>query len=131
MSPDYVAVLRGTTQAQALERVRADERNPTQILSSVLVTEADGRLIGAVPTIALLKGNGDSPVQESASLSHAKVDVDQDLPEIALLMADYNLTVVPVTDRDGRLVGAISVDDLLEAILPNDWRRRAEASQGG
>ena len=35
---------------------------------------------------------------------------------------------VGVTDRDGRLVGAISVDDLLEALLPSDWRRRAEAS---
>src|SRR5260370_15644546 len=131
MSPDYVAVPRGTTQSQALERVRIDDKVPAQLLTAVLVVEPDGRLLGAVPTIALLKGNADSPIETAASLNPARVRVDDDLPEIAILMADYNLTIVPVTDRDGRLVGAISVDDLLEAVLPDDWRRRAEASQGG
>jgi CBS domain-containing protein len=130
MSPDYIAVPRGTTQAQALERVRVDDQVPNQLLTSVLVIEPDGRLLGCVATVSLLKGNADAPI-EKANLSPARVHVDDDLPEIALLMADYNLTVVPVIDRDGRLVGAISVDDLLEAIVPNDWRRRAEASQGG
>lgn len=130
MSPDYVAVPRGTTQAQALERVRVD-KVPTQLLSAVLVIEPDGRLLGAVPTITLLKGDPQAPIENSASLNPARVRVDDDVPEIAILMADYNLTVVPVTDPDGRLVGAISVDDLLEAVLPDDWRRRAEASQGG
>ena len=130
MSPDYIAVPRGTTQAKALERVRVDDVVPTQLLTSVLVIEPDGRLLGCVATVSLLKGNADAPI-ENANLSPARVHVDDDLPEIALLMADYNLTVVPVVDRDGRLVGAISVDDLLEAIVPNDWRRRAEASQGG
>ncbi len=130
MSPDYIAVPRGTTQAQALERVRVDDVVPAQLLTAVLVIEPDGRLLGCVATISLLKGNADAPI-EKANLSAAMVHVDDDLPEIALLMADYNLTVVPVIDRDGRLVGAISVDDLLEAIVPNDWRRRAEASQGG
>jgi CBS domain-containing protein len=130
MSPDYIAVPRGTTQAQALERVRVDDVVPTQLLTAVLVIEPDGRLLGCVATTSLLKGSADAPI-EKANLSPARVHVDDDLPEIALLMADYNLTVVPVIDRDGRLVGAISVDDLLEAILPDDWRRRAEASQGG
>ena len=124
------AVPRGTTQARALERVRVDDVVPTQLLNAVLVIEPDGRLLGCVATIALLKGNTDAPIEE-ANLSPARVHVDDDLPEIALLMADYNLTVVPVIDRDGHLVGAISVDDLLEAVLPGDWRRRAEASQGG
>jgi Mg/Co/Ni transporter MgtE len=130
MSPDYIAVPRGTTQAQALERVRVDDVVPSQLLTAVLVIESDGRLLGCVATTSLLKGNGDAPI-EKANVSPARVHVDDELPEIALLMADYNLTVVPVIDRDERLVGAISVDDLLEAVLPDDWRRRAEASQGG
>jgi CBS domain-containing protein len=131
MSPDYVAVPRGATQAQALERVRVDDKVPTQLLSAVLVIEPDGRLLGTVPTITLLKGNPQAPIETSTSLNPARVRVDDDVPEVAILMADYNLTVVPVVDADGRLVGAISVDDLLEAVLPDDWRRRAEASQGG
>jgi Mg/Co/Ni transporter MgtE len=131
MTPDYIAVPRGTTRAQALERVRKDDRLPVQLLSAVFVTEPDGRLLGAVNTVALIRGNPDTPVDQVEGLSRARVKVDDELPDIALLMADFNLTVVPVTDQDGRLVGAISVDDLLEAILPDDWRRRAEASQGG
>ncbi len=131
MSPDYVAVPRGTTLAQALERVRVEDKVPPQLLTAVLVIEPDGRLLGAVPTIALLKANAQAPIESAASLNPTRVRVDDDLPEIAILMADYNLTIVPVVDGDGRLVGAISVDDLLEAVLPDDWRRRAEASQGG
>jgi Mg/Co/Ni transporter MgtE len=46
------------------------------------------------------------------------------------MMADYNLTALAVTERTGVLIGAISVDDLLEALVPDDWRNRAEASSG-
>ena len=44
-------------------------------------------------------------------------------------MADFNLTVAPVVDDDDRLIGAITVDDVLEAMLPESWRRRAEAAE--
>jgi len=46
------------------------------------------------------------------------------------MMADYNLTSLAVTDTAGNLIGAISVDDLLETLVPEDWRNRAEASSG-
>jgi Mg/Co/Ni transporter MgtE len=46
-------------------------------------------------------------------------------------MTDFNLTAVAVVDTNSRLVGAISVDDLLEALVPEEWRRRAEAGSGG
>ena len=53
-----------------------------------------------------------------------------DLADVTLMMADYNLTAVAVTDAASNLVGAISVDDLLEALVPEDWRNRVEASSG-
>ena len=46
------------------------------------------------------------------------------------MMADYNLTSLAVTDNAGNLIGAVSVDDLLEALVPEDWRNRVEASSG-
>ena len=46
------------------------------------------------------------------------------------MMADYNLTSLAVTDPAGSLIGAISVDDLLEALVPDEWRSRVEASSG-
>ena len=47
-----------------------------------------------------------------------------DVVDVTLLMADYNLMTVPVVDADDRLLGVITVDDVLEATIPDDWRRR-------
>jgi len=46
------------------------------------------------------------------------------------MMADYNLIALGVVDSAGNLIGAISVDDLMEALIPEDWRARVEASSG-
>ena len=41
-------------------------------------------------------------------------------------MADYNLLVLPVLDHDDRLIGVLTIDDILEATIPPEWRRRRE-----
>ena len=53
-----------------------------------------------------------------------RVRADADTEEVARLMTDYDLTVVAVTDEQERLVGVITVDDVLELVLPRGWRRR-------
>ena len=45
-------------------------------------------------------------------------------------MTDFNLTAMPVVDGDGRPVGIIAVDDVLELLLPEEWRRRAGVARG-
>jgi Mg/Co/Ni transporter MgtE len=45
-------------------------------------------------------------------------------------MADYNLTALAVVDAAGNMVGAISSDDVIEALVPDEWRARAMASTG-
>jgi Mg/Co/Ni transporter MgtE len=47
-----------------------------------------------------------------------------ELEEVARLMTDFDLTVVPVMDESQFLVGVITVDDVLELVLPQGWRRR-------
>ena len=42
-------------------------------------------------------------------------------------MADYDLTLAPVAGDDGVVLGIVTVDDLLEMMIPDDWRRRVEA----
>jgi len=57
------------------------------------------------------------------------VTPETDLPELARLMSDYNLTAMPVVDADGKPIGVVSVDDLLERVLPEEWRWRAGAAR--
>jgi Mg/Co/Ni transporter MgtE len=49
---------------------------------------------------------------------------DTSFEEVARLMADYNLTAIPVVDEHERMIGVVTVDDVLEAMLPRGWRRR-------
>jgi Mg/Co/Ni transporter MgtE len=44
-----------------------------------------------------------------------------------VLMSDYNLITIPVVDENRRMIGLITVDDVLEVTLPEDWRRRETA----
>jgi Mg/Co/Ni transporter MgtE len=53
-----------------------------------------------------------------------RIRADADLTDVALLAADYNLYSIPVVDNQDRVLGVVTVDDVLEATIPEDWRRR-------
>jgi CBS domain-containing protein len=130
MNPDYVSVTRGMTATEALERVRIDDKAPHQLLSTVFVTEQDGRFVGSLGVVDLLRGDPERKVEDAPGLVDVRVSAGADLADVTLIMADYNLTALAVTDGASNLVGAISVDDVLEALVPEDWRNRFEASSG-
>jgi Mg/Co/Ni transporter MgtE len=54
---------------------------------------------------------------------------DADIPAVAVEMADYNLAALPVVDDAGRILGVVTYDDLVEALVPAEWRWRSEANQ--
>ncbi len=129
MSPDYVWVVRGASVDEALEAIRSDDKTPHQLLGIVFVTEHDGKLIGSISAVDLLRTDAQRKVDD-LKLVTAHVSAGTDFTEIAVLMSDYNLTAVAVTDHGGNLIGAISVDDMIGTLIPEDWRSRAEASAG-
>jgi Mg/Co/Ni transporter MgtE len=130
MNPDYISVVRGTSAADTLERVRLDDKAPHQLLGTVFVTEADGRLVGSVGVADLLRVDPSTRVEDAKALVDLRVSAAADLADVSMMMADYNLTALAVTDTTSNLVGAISVDDVLEALVPENWRNRVEASSG-
>ena len=123
MSPDFVAVYRQASAADALERVRRSTL-PDEVLATVWVMDAKHRFLGAVPLAALVRADPDAGVVDLdvSSVPHLKPDAD--FEEVARLMADYNLTAAPVVDDDARMIGIVTVDDVLEVLLPKGWRRR-------
>jgi CBS domain-containing protein/sporulation protein YlmC with PRC-barrel domain len=129
MSPDYVWVLRDTSVDEALEAIRTDDKSPHQLLSTVFITESDGRFVGSIAAVDLLRTDRHRKVAD-LELVKMHISAGADIAEVTLMMADYNLTALGVTDGGGNLIGAISVDDLIQALIPDDWRSRAEASSG-
>ncbi len=129
MSPDYVWVIKGATAAEALEAVRIDDKAPHQLLNTVFVTDADGKFIGSISTADLLRTEGGRKVEE-LELADCRVTTGADVTDVTLTMADYNLIALAVTDAAGNLLGAVSADDVIEAVVPEEWRARVEASTG-
>jgi len=129
MSPDYVWVVRGSTVDMALEALRTDDKAPAPLLTTIFVTEEDGRYVASLSVVDLLRADRVSKVEEISSTT-CSVHGNADFSDVTLTMADYNLTALAVTDAAGNLIGAISSDDVIEALVPDEWRARIEASTG-
>ncbi|WP_433316198.1 magnesium transporter MgtE N-terminal domain-containing protein [Micromonospora chersina] len=128
MTSEPVILPPDATVAEALARIREPQLSPA-VAAQVFVTRAPlttptGRYLGMVHFQALLR-------EPPADLLGGVVVNDIDplrpttpLPEITRRMATYDLVAMPVVDRSMRLVGAVTVDDVLDHSLPRDWRDR-------
>lgn len=85
-----------------------------------------GRLLGIVHFQLLLRERPDRAVGEILDQETHAIAPTVQLGEITREMATYNLVSVPVVDEDGRLLGAVTVDDVLDHVLPEDWREEYE-----
>ena len=83
---------------------------------SVFVTDAQRRLKGLVPLRSLLLQDEDTPLERFMETDVTSVDVDLDQEEVARVFEKYDLLSVPVLDALGRVVGRITVDDIVDVI---------------
>jgi CBS domain-containing protein/sporulation protein YlmC with PRC-barrel domain len=127
MSVDVVSCASTATAAQALSVIAAARSMQPEALLKVHVLAETDQLVGVVSVIRLLQADPDSAVQVLMDTDPVRVDPDADLTDVALLMADYNLATIPVVDEADRVLGVVTVDDVLEATIPEDWRRREPA----
>ncbi|MGO1583480.1 MAG: CBS domain-containing protein, partial [Actinomycetaceae bacterium] len=85
-----------------------------------------GRFLGVVHLQRALREPPTTPVGTLLDKDVDAVLPTDGLGKITRLLATYNLTALPVGDEDGRLLGAVSVDDVLDHLLPEDWREADE-----
>jgi CBS domain-containing protein len=128
MSPDFVSLRESASVTEALDALRRTEL-PEETVTTVLILDESGRLSGLVSVVMLLKQEPVAHLSEVMSPAPLTLSPDEDLADIAIKMADYDLTLAPVVDDDGQLLGIVTVDDLLELMIPDDWRRRISALQ--
>ncbi len=86
--------------------------------------DADNCLRGVANLVTLLQSDQGASLIEVCDTDPVRVGPDTDVVDVAVLMTDYNLITIPVVDDRSRLLGVITVDDVLEVTLPDDWRRR-------
>ncbi len=127
MGMDYLALPGDTPLREVPAAVRAARGLQAEALASVHTVDEDGRLLAVTPLVTLLQADPGAVLGEVGEDDPVRVGPDTDLVDVALLMTDYNLITLPVVDEDGVLLGVITVDDVLEAMLPEDWRRREVA----
>lgn len=126
MTTEPVILAPETPVAQALAHIRRSDLSPA-LASMVFVVRSPletptGRFLGAVHFQQLLREPPNEVVGSYLDQSIEHVTTSSPLGDVARLLAAYNLLVVPVLDSQRRLLGAVTVDDTLDHMLPADWR---------
>lgn len=127
MNVDFVSCAAAATAGPALALIADARTLQPEALVKIHVLDEDKRLVGVVSVIALLQADPGESVGILMDSDPVRVSADADLTDIALLMADFNLYSIPVVDEQDRVLGVVTVDDVLEATIPEDWRRREPA----
>ena len=129
MNVDVVSCATDATAQEALQVIAAARSLQPEALLKVHVLAEDSHLVGVVSVIRLLQAQGEATVGDLMDPDPVRVAPTADMTDIALLMADYNLVAIPVVDDSDLVLGVVTVDDVLEATIPDDWRRREPAAR--
>jgi len=121
MSPEFICLFAQATVEEALARVRTS-RISADAAGWVYGMNTHHRLRGGLPLAELLRADPTLRLTELLKPVQS-LRPDAELEEVARTMTDFDLTVVPVVDENDQLVGVITVDDVLEVVLPQSWRR--------
>ncbi len=115
MQTEYVAFHANMTVEQVIDRLRHDPNLPKEF-SAIYIVEPDYHLRGKVLLSKLLCAAPETPIEDLLETTLHTVEVTQDQEAVAHIFQRYNLISAPVLDHNGRLVGSISVDDIVDVI---------------
>ena len=126
MTPEPVILDPHATVAEALARVR-DPDLPVALAAQVFVCHPPletptGRFQGVVGVQRLLREAPGKPLGRCLDDEWEPISADASEREVAERLAAYDFVAIPVTDGAKRLVGAVTIDDVLDRMLPADWR---------
>jgi Mg/Co/Ni transporter MgtE len=135
MTSEPIVLTPDATVAEALARIREPQLSPA-VAAQVFVARPPmatptGRYLGSVHFQRLLR---EPPADLLGGVVVNDIDPlepDTPLPEITRRLATYDLVSIAVVDENDRLLGAVTVDDVLDHLLPRDWRDRDPAAPDG
>ncbi len=126
MNPEPVVLSADATVADALAAVRREEITPAMAALAFLcrppMDTPTGRYLGAVHFQRLLREPPSMLVAGLIDPDITPLNPKHNVAQVSRYFATYDLVCAPVVDAEHRLLGAVTVDDVLDHILPNDWR---------
>ncbi|MCR6492149.1 CBS domain-containing protein [Cellulomonas sp. P24] len=133
MTTEPVVLGPETPIAAALAHVRRQDLTPA-LASMVFVVRPPletptGRFLGVVHLQRMLREAPHEPLGAILDSDIEAVAPHAPLLKVTRLLATYNLLALPVLDKEKRLLGVVSVDDVLDHLLPEDWREGEEADE--
>jgi Mg/Co/Ni transporter MgtE len=126
MTTEPIIVSADATVAEGLALIRRHELAPA-LGAAVCVTlppyePPTGRFLGVVHFQRMLRYPPNERLGTLLDPSLEPVTADTSAAEVSRILASYNLVQVPVVDENHRLVGVVTIDDVLDYLLPDDWR---------
>ena len=132
MQAELVSVHKFSTVDDTIEEVRRKVPD-TEKISNVFVVNSDDQLVGVVPLERLILARSDEPISLIADTEFIKATTDLDQEEVARLFQRHDLLSMPVVDDENRLVGRITVDDVVDVLeeeIFEDFYRMASLNIG-
>ena len=115
MALEFVAVYDDETVDDALQEIRQKAQEVENVYN-IWAIDRGGRLVGVVPLKALIMNNPRSLIRDIMTTDFFPVSTDMDQEDVAKLVRRYDLVSVPVVDKSNRLVGRITVDDIVDVL---------------
>ncbi|MGB3713646.1 MAG: magnesium transporter [Candidatus Promineifilaceae bacterium] len=117
MTRDVAALRRNWTVAEALDYLRSlAEIEETETVHYLYVIDRNSRLIGVVPIRALLQAGPSTTIESIMETDILTIPVSADQEELAEMVSKYDFVAMPVVDEEMRLLGVVTVDDVLDII---------------
>jgi magnesium transporter len=122
MTNVFMAYPPAITVAEAIERFRKDAEE-IESVHYIYVIDENERLIGVISLRDILLADPRSPLSEVMETKLKSVTPETDDMVVAEIISKYNLVALPVVDAENILLGVVSVDDVIDIILPPSAKR--------
>lgn len=115
MTTEYIDLKEYNTVRDATKKIR-QEYDETETIETIFVTDKSRKLIGTIELKDLIVHNDDEMVSDIMDSNIISVNTLMDQEEVANVIKDYDLTSVPVVDSENKLVGIVTIDDVVDII---------------
>lgn len=123
MTNEFIAYTPDTTVREAIERFRQDALDIETVYYIYIVDQGE-KLIGVASLREILLADPDSRLSEIMETKLKTVAPGEDEMAVAEIISKYNLVALPVVDDEGFLLGIVTIDDIVDRILPAAARRK-------